>query len=188
LKKITDVLQADPQTVILAWDEAWLYCQTTLTSVWSPRGIQPVMTVSPQRDRIAFYGALNLESGEEHAIMTDKLNQLTTATFLEYVLDCYPERRILMIGDNASWHKGLPVATVLSRQPRLELFFLPVACPDLNPQEPIWSLARNEIHQRHLTQPFPQRVVAFLAFLRRIAVRPVLFTHDAPPILSFLND
>lgn len=146
------------------------------------------MTVSPQRDRIAFYGALNLANGEEHAIMTDKLNQATTATFLEYLLKCYPERRILIIGDNASWHKGLPVATVLRHHPRLELFFLPVACPDLNPQEHIWSLARNETNRHHLMQPFPQRVVAFLAFLRRVTVQPVLFTHYAPSILSFLND
>ena len=44
--------------------------------------------------------------------MTDKLNQRTSATFLEYLLALYLHQRLLVLCDNASWHKG---GTLLDR-------------------------------------------------------------------------
>jgi transposase len=181
---VTDVLQADPQAVILAGDEAHVWAQSAPYAVWAPVGQTPVLTVSPQRERVVFYGALNLSSGQEHAIMTDKMNQPTTATFLEYLLALYPERRILLLLDRASWHQGKPVQAVLAHHPRLELFYLPTACPDLNPQEHVWAAVRRLVTT---ATTFPRLVNTFLATLRATRFRPLLFDHYAPPILSFLT-
>ncbi len=181
---MTDLLQDDPQAVILAGDEAHVWAQSTAHAVWSPVGQTPTVSVSPQRDRVVFYGALNLRTGEEHAIMTDKMNQKTTVTFLEYLLALYPQRRVLLIVDRASWHLGQPVKTLLAQQPRLELHYLPTACPELNPQEHVWSAVRRAVTT---ASSFPQLVDRFLATLRQTRFRPILFEHFAPPILSALN-
>lgn len=181
---MTDVLQADPQAVMLAGDEAHVWAQSAPYAVWAPVGQTPVLTVSPQRDRVVFYGALNLRSGHEHAIMTDKMNQRTTATFLEYLLALYPDRRILLLVDRASWHQGKPVEALLAQHPRLELFYLPTACPDLNPQEHVWAAVRRLVTT---ATTFPRLVTHFLATLRSIQFHPTLFEHYAPPILSFLT-
>lgn len=116
--------------------------------------------------------------------MTDKMNQKTTATFFDYLLTCYPKRRILLILDRASWHKGKPVESVLVRHPRLELFFLPTACPELNPQEHVWAVVRRSVMT---ATSFPRLVTAFLATWRGIQFRPSLFAHYAPPFMSCLT-
>ena len=184
---MTDLLQDDPAAVILAWDEAWVYAQAAPTVVWSPIGHPPVVAVSPQRDCLVFYGALDLRTGEEYAIMTDKMNQRTSATFLEAVVARFPGRRVLVIGDNASWHKGLPINRLLADHPCLSLFYLPVACPDLNPQEHVWAVVRRTVPPQVNSPRFADLAQAFLVTLRRTRLRPPLFEHYAPPILSVLT-
>lgn len=185
---MTDLLQADPQSVILAWDEAWVYAQTTPKVVWSPVAQTPEVWVSTQRDCVAFYATLNLRTGEQQAIMTDKMNQRTSVTFLEYLSTLYPHHRILLICDNASWHKGLPIAQFLDAHPRFELFFLPVACPELNPQEHIWASVRSTLERLYPFRSFAHLALTFLLTLRSTCVPPSLFQLYAPPILSVLID
>lgn len=184
---MTDVVQDEPQAVILAWDEAWVYAQTHPKVVWSPVGQTPEVWGSSQRDCVAFYAALNLRTGQEHAIMTDKLNQRTSVTFLEYLATCYPNRRILLICDNASWHKGLLMLDFLDQHTHLELFFLPLACPALNPQEHIWALVRRTLERLSPFRTFAQLAQTFLLTLRSTWVRPSLFELYAPSILSILT-
>lgn len=185
---MTDLLQADPQAVILAWDEAWVYAQTYPKVVWSPIGQTPEVWISTRRDCVAFYAALNLRTGEELAIMTDKLNQRTSVTFLEYLTSRYPNQRMLLICDNASWHKGLPLSHFLDEHSRLELFFLPVACPELNPQEHVWASVRRTLQRLSPFSSFAHLAHTFLLTLRSTWMRPLLFELYAPPILSLLTD
>jgi transposase len=67
-KKVTDLLQAYPNLVILTMDQMSLYFQATLTRVWSPVGQTPVIRISPQRDQVHFYGALEVRLGREFAV------------------------------------------------------------------------------------------------------------------------
>ena len=60
---MTDLLLDHPNLVLLTLDQMSLYFQATLTRVWAPRGQTPVVYVSPQRDHIHFYGALELRTG-----------------------------------------------------------------------------------------------------------------------------
>ena len=183
---MTDLLQDDPQAVVLALDECHLWFQPTLTRAWSPIGQTPVVLGHPDRDWVAVYGALNLRTGQEHAVLTEKFNQRTTATFLEYLLALYPKRRLLILCDRASWHTGKPVAALLAEHPQLELLAFPVACPELNPQEHVWAAVRQKVSHNHTCRSFAQLAAAFLLTLRRTWVRPTLYDRFAPPILSSL--
>lgn len=51
--------------VIVILDEMSLYYQATLTRVWSPIGVTPVICITPQREMIHFYGALDVRNGRE---------------------------------------------------------------------------------------------------------------------------
>jgi transposase len=181
---VTDLLQDDPQAVILAADQAQLWAQAAPYRAWSLVGQTPVLTVAAQRYRVVFYGALELATGEEQAIMTDKMTRLTTVTFIQYLLARYPHRRILLLLDRATWHFGPPIDALLAQQPRLELFYLPTACPELNPQEHVWAAVRRAV-TRDTT--FPKLVDRFLYALHTTRFRPLLFDHYAPSILSVLS-
>ncbi len=63
--------------------------------------------------------------------------------------DLYPDDPLLLLWDRASWHGGEPVRQVLAANPRLEALKLPVAAPQLNPQEQVWKATRRAISHNH---------------------------------------
>jgi transposase len=54
-----------------------------------------------------------------------------------------------MLWDRARWHGGEPVRQVLAAYSRLEVIKLPVAAPDLNPQEQVWKATRRAVSHNH---------------------------------------
>lgn len=141
---MTDFRQDHPDGVILALDQMSAYLQATLTRVWSPIGHTPIVWVSPQRDHIHFYGALDVLSGQEMALSLPKLNAEQTIHFLEHILACLPGRTILILWDRAPWHKG-QARQFVEQHPRLDMLYFPPGCPDLNPQEHVWKLTREAV-------------------------------------------
>ena len=144
-----DIAQSAPETLILAEDEASLYLQATTTAVWAPRGQTPVVFVHPNRDKVSFYGTLNLQTGQEVATREPQMNGEATARHLDKVLETYPAVPILLLWDRAKWHGGPAVRAVLEANPRLELMRFPTAAPDLNPQEMVWKATRAVISHNH---------------------------------------
>lgn len=162
---MTDFLQDQPHGQVIAVDEMSLYFQATTTRVWAAVGQTPVVRVSPQRDHVHFYGAVNLRTGHELVLPTPEMNGQTTVSFLRDVLLAYPTQPILLLWDRAKWHKGQAVRQLLADTPRLETVFFPPASPHLNPQEHVWAQARDEISHNHTCPTFSQLKAAFLHFL-----------------------
>lgn len=146
-----DLAQEAPDTVFLAEDEAWMYLQATVMAVWNPVGETPVVRVDPGRSKVAFYGSLNLQTGEELATRTTELNASVTAQHLQQVLTSYPGQRIVLFWDRAPWHRGLAIREVLAANPRLEIVEFPTGSPDLNPQEQVWKRTRRAVSHNHVT-------------------------------------
>jgi transposase len=70
------------------------------------------------------------------------MNGAATALHLRQVLAAIPERPILLLWDHAPWHQGPLVRALLAENPRLEILPLPVAAPEMNPQEQVWKATR----------------------------------------------
>jgi len=141
--------------VILAEDEASLYLQATVSAVWAPRGQTPVVRTHPGREKVNFYGSLNLHTGQEIVSRTETMNAEASAQHLEAILAAIPDRPILLLWDRAPWHQGQPIRQVLEAHPRLEIMLLPVAAPELNPQEHVWKATRQTVSHNHLTPRLP---------------------------------
>ena len=141
---MTDFLLAYPDGVIRALDEMSLYFQATLTRVWSPVGQTPITWVTPQRDHIHFYGALNVVSGQDVVLSLPRLDSENTIHFLEHVASCFPGQAVLLLWDRAPWHKGKARQFVETHQ-QFDMIYFPPACPDLNPQEHVWKQTRDAV-------------------------------------------
>ena len=161
-----------------------LYFQATTTRLWALVGPTPVVRVSPQRDHLHFYGAVNLRTGHEFALPMPDMTSVTTAAFLRDLLLCYPTRPILLLWDRARWHKGEAVKQVLADNPRLDRVFLPPASPHLNPQEPVWSQARAALSHNHTCPTFQPLRQAFLNFLSS-NLFPFAWLHKYAPAILF---
>lgn len=142
--------------MIMPEDETSLYLQATTQAVWAPRGQTPVVRVHPNREKVSFYGTLNLKTGQEIVMRSDVMNSQASAQHLEQILNSVPDVPILVLWDRAPWHRGQPIRDVCSANPRLEIMYFPVAAPDLNPQEHIWKATRRAVSHNHLLPKLPE--------------------------------
>ncbi len=74
---------------------------------------------------------------------------------------------ILLLWDRAPWHKGETVREVLAANPRLEILWLPVASPQLNPQEQVWKATRQAVSHNHALPKLPDLAERFARHLRQ---------------------
>ena len=137
-------------------DEASLYLQATTMAVWAPRGQTPVVRAHPGREKVSFYGTLNLHTGQVIALRSEKMNAEATARHLEQILEAVPDRPIVLLWDRAPWHSGQAIRDVLEVNPRLQVIRFPVAAPDLNPQEHVWKATRRAVSHNHTMKRLPE--------------------------------
>jgi transposase len=143
-----------------------MYLQATTMNAWSSRGQTPIVRVDPGRRKAGFYGTLDLQTGQEWVLRSEHFNAATTARHLQQLLDAYPDRPILLLWDRAKWHQGKPIRELLAANPRLEIMLLPVASPDLNPQEQVWKLTRRAVSHNHLIPKLPDLADKFEQHLK----------------------
>jgi transposase len=179
---VTDFVQAHPNGAIVAMDQMSLYFQATVTRVWSPVGQTPVIQISPQRDNIHFYGALEVRLGREFAVTATEQTSEVTADFVRLLLLAFPTQPILLLLDRAPWHRGAALQEVLDENPRLELVYFPPACPDLNPQEHVWERARDALSHNHTYPVFEQLISDFEDYLNETFFESDFMEHYGPPI------
>jgi transposase len=163
---VTDLLQSHPNLALLALDQMSPYYQATLTRVWAPVGQTPIVRLHPQRDHIHFYGALELRTGREIALPAEEQTSLVTADFIRILLLLYPTQPVLLLLDRAPWHFGDEIRLLFAENAdRLDVLYFPPACPDLNPQEHVWSQARDAISHNHAYPAFETLIDDFEAYL-----------------------
>ena len=134
--------------------------------VWALKGQTPIVRSAPSREKVCFYGTLNLLTGKVIVTRTETMNSSATAKHLEAVLAAYPEDPLLLLWDRAKWHGGEAVRQVLAANPRLEVIKLPVAAPELNPQERVWKATRSAISHNHQIVKLPSLANEFETHLK----------------------
>lgn len=100
------------------------------------------------------FGALNWRTQNVNWITAHRKNTDSFIAFLEHLLTvCYPTQRLVLVLDNASYHKSYAALATLSLfQDRLQVIWLPKYCPYLNPIERFWLQLKNRAsaNQLHL--------------------------------------
>ena len=107
---------------------------------WSPKGIRPVVPCHRIREYTYVYGAVSPLDGEMVSLILPYSNTDCMNIFLNEVSKRYPDDYILMVADNAAWHrsKGLNIPN------NIEIFPLLPYSPELNPIEQIWDETREK--------------------------------------------
>lgn len=97
---------------------------------------------------MSFYGALSYKSKKEICQISHKQDSVETIKFLELIKAEYKDQDgvVLLVWDNASWHKSKEVKKWLEENPGVvELMNFPPYSPDLNPQEHVWKEMKREV-------------------------------------------
>ncbi len=118
--------------------------------MWAPKGQQPRVLSASTRQKVGFFGAVNLKTGVLLTKDAPTFNGETFGDFLGYLLQA-TQGKVYLILDNAKWHKARVLKDFfIQNQDRLVRIFLPPYSPELNPAERVWRITRRLVtHNRY---------------------------------------
>ena len=138
----------------------------TLQATLGVKGHRPIVGTRDCKDVLYLFGVLNLISGALHTTTLESLQaanrksgqsktkrmQRAFAEHLRHIGRVYPREqfgRVVLLIDNAPWHRGRPIDEALRDNPHLEFQRLPSYSPRLNPIERFGKkLRRRATHNR----------------------------------------
>ena len=144
----------------LLWDDARGY-------VWGPSTQRIEIPMTNFRERQTYYGAIEPLSAEAIVVPTDTANGYWTTIFVEYLRQQYPEKRLILLWDGASYHRGIEMQEYLEavnlKRSRDEwlvtcVLFAPNA-PSQNPMEDVWLKAKQYVRKHWRECPTFQHVL-----------------------------
>jgi len=106
--------------------------------VWT-RGARPVVPVSGGRSWTPVMAAVEPATGRLHGLVAGRFDARWFGYFLRELAAAYPGERVVLVVDNAGWHR----ARTLRVSSNVILWFLPPHCPEANPVERVWGWLRD---------------------------------------------
>lgn len=139
----------------------------TRTATLGVKGHRPVVGTWDCKHLLYVFAVVNLVTAAVHAntFESPKDAKKTTgksktrrmqeafAAHLRHVAQMYPANRhprVVLLIDNAPWHRGRPIDEALRDHPHLEFQRLPSYSPQLNPIERFWKLLRRRATHNRL--------------------------------------
>ena len=118
---------------LLYIDECEVHLHPTLTKVWTLKGTRPVVSAAGNNQRLCLYGAFNYKTGQVHYMSHPKKNSRRFSQFLSQLLSSNSERFMILVLDNASYHRTRKILDVLTEhEDHVFVVWLPKYSPELN--------------------------------------------------------
>ena len=153
--------------VLLSQDEARVPMVPTLTATLGVKGHRPTVGTRDCKDLLYVFAVINVITATVHANLLESPARAKQATgksktrrmqeafaaHLRHVAGIYPadqHKRVVLIIDNAPWHRGGPIDQALAECPHLEFYRLPSYSPHLNVIERFWNLLRRRASHNRL--------------------------------------
>ena len=158
-EELADLRQKADELVLLSQDEARFPMVATLAAALGVKGFRLAVGTRDCKDLLYVLAVLNVVTGAVHSTTLEsparakqktglsktRRMQEAFAAFLRHVGHAYPpknHRRVVLIIDNAPWHRGKLIDQALTENPHLEFKRLPSYSPQHNIIEHFWKLLR----------------------------------------------
>jgi transposase len=151
---------------LLSQDEARFPMVPTLCATLGVKGHRPIVGTRDCKDLWYVFAVVNLVTAAVHSntlespknakkktgLSKTRRMQAAFASHLRHVGQMYrpqEHKRVVVLIDNAPWHRGQAIDEALRDNPHLEFYRLPSYSPQLNPIERFWKkLRRRATHNR----------------------------------------
>ena len=171
-------------------DECHLLWGDACGMVWGQRNASLEVTMTNERERQTYYGAVNLVTHEFHLKEFPAGKGACTVAYLRWIRDLYPGQQIILLWDGASYHRDVQVKALLAEVndglpekdwQLLCLLFAPNA-PDQNPVEDIWLQGKTHLRKNFAqNKTFAAVKKCFFQFLNHFRLDSVKFAWYFPP-------
>src|SRR5258708_7033 len=138
----------DPEWEVFCSDETRIQLEAITRRAWIKKGEKTVIKVERSDDYQNYLGFLNQKTFQCHVneIAWGRLTEIIRATG-EFI-KLYPNKKICIIWDNATCHKGILMRKALATRALLEIILLvnlPPYAPDHNPIEHLWNTIKEKL-------------------------------------------
>ena len=124
---------------LLYLDECEVHLHPTLTKVWTLRGVRPIVPAAGINRKLCVYGALNYRT-VRHYLVHPRKNARQFEEFLRQLLEAHSERCVVLVLDNASYHRTHRILELLdAHADHVFVIWLPRYSPELNLIEGLWG-------------------------------------------------
>ncbi len=142
-------------------DECHLMAGDLEGYVWGTRGQRVNVPMVNERERQTYYGALDLLSKRVLIEAYDAGNTTNTLAYLKFLQAQFPQQRLLLLWDGASYHRSHEIRDFLAEvNAGLAEEQWPIHCvqfapndPRQNPIEDVWLQAKNGMRRLAGLQP-----------------------------------
>ena len=138
---------ADPAVELWFQDESGFAADPKPRRVMALKGSRPRHGYTGTHLRENVVGAVRPRDGKLACLMMPEVNTETFQIFLDHLQTQALDRRIVLVLDNASWHKAKRL-----RWGRIEPFYLPPYSPDFNCIERLWLDIKNQYFTYFVTK------------------------------------
>jgi transposase len=126
-------------------DEAAVRSDAHRGTTWGKMGQTPDVADSGDRFSLKLISAVSPRGDMRFNCLEGRMNGARFVEFLKK-LRADAGRPIIVIADNASYHRSAPVRSyVAESQGEVIVEHLPAYCPDLNPDEQVWNHAKGRL-------------------------------------------
>ena len=168
------------QCILLSQDEARFPLVPTLRTTLGVKGHRPQVGTWDNKDIVYSFAAMNVVTGQLTTRLLEspkdakkKTGKSKTARlqhpFVEHLRDIartYPAtlgKPVIIVIDNAPWHRSQALSQVLAEHPHLQLYRLPSYSPQLNLIERLWKILRRRATHNRLFETMAELRAALRA-------------------------
>lgn len=130
-------------------DESGFLLIPPVRRTWAPRGHTPLIVHHQRHDRISVISALSISPRRKRLGLYFQMHEksIQVGEVCDFLRDLLRHLRghVIVLWDRAKIHKGDPIRQLCRRFRRLHLELLPPYAPDLNPDEGVWSQAKQSL-------------------------------------------
>ena len=152
-----------PNRLVLFFDEGRFGLKPVLGRLWARKGKRPHSVVKPGYKNFYLYSGVSPHTGEAFTLILPWVNTEMMNLYLDYLSLAYPDKELMLIMDQAGWHKSKD----LKIPHNIQIEPLPPYSPELNPIEKLWQWIRRHACRNQLFESEEKLMDALCELLQK---------------------
>ena len=149
LKKTADAIKeflSQPERLVFFFDEGRFGLMPQVGKYWARKATRPLTQVKPGYRNFYIYASVSPCAEETFSLFLPWVNTDMMNLYLEELSNAYSQKRIMVIMDQAGWHKSKDLRVPSN----ITILPLPAYSPELNPVEKLWQWLRRHVCRNRL--------------------------------------
>jgi transposase len=159
----------DPAGLVFFYDEARFGLQPQIARQWVLRGQSVNAPLKTGYCNFYLYAAVDPKGGESFILELPRVDTEVVNIFLKELSETYSEKNILLIWDQAGYHrsKDLQIPANITIEP------LPPYSPELNPSERLWRWLRRHACRNRLFSSLDEQAEALAQAIKTLTTKQI---------------